>query len=38
MKFKFTLASINYNPVSASKFEIPTSGYRVMTYEETKAK
>jgi GLPGLI family protein len=38
MKFKFTLASINYNPVPASKFEIPTSGYRVMTYEETKAK
>lgn len=38
MKLKFTLASINYNPVPASKFEIPTSGYRVLTYDETKAK
>lgn len=38
MKFKFTLASITYNSVPASKFEIPTSGYRVLTYEETKAK
>ena len=36
MKLKFTLASINYNPVPASKFEIPTSGYRVLTYDETK--
>jgi GLPGLI family protein len=36
MKLKFTLASINYNLVSASKFEIPTSGYRVLTYDETK--
>lgn len=38
MKFKFTLASINFNSVPSSKFEIPTSGYRVMTYEETKQK
>lgn len=38
MKLKFTLASISYNPVSASKFEIPTSGYRVLTYDETKQK
>ena len=36
MKFKFTLASINYAPVPASKFEIPKSGYRVLTYEEAK--
>lgn len=36
MKLKFTLASINYNPVPASKFEIPTSGYRVLSYDETK--
>lgn len=38
MKLKFTLASINYNSVSGSKFEIPKSGYRVLTYDETKQK
>jgi GLPGLI family protein len=32
---KYTLASINLNPVPASKFDIPTSGYREMTYEES---
>ncbi|KAA9041339.1 DUF4412 domain-containing protein [Ginsengibacter hankyongi] len=36
MKFKFTLAKINYSLVPASKFEIPKSGYRVLTYGETK--
>lgn len=36
MKFKFVLASISYDAVPPSKFEIPKSGYRVMTYEETK--
>lgn len=38
MMLKFTLASISYNPVSASKFEIPKSGYRTLTYDETKSK
>lgn len=38
MKFKFTLSKIDYSPVSAAKFEIPKSGYRVLTYEETKVK
>ena len=38
MTLKFTLASINYDPVSSSKFEIPKSGYRVLTYDETKQK
>ncbi|MGH2565528.1 MAG: DUF4412 domain-containing protein [Ginsengibacter sp.] len=38
MKFKFTLAKINYSVVPSSKFEIPKSGYRVLTYEETKNK
>lgn len=38
MTLKFTLASINYNSVSASRFDIPKSGYRVLTYDETKAK
>jgi hypothetical protein len=38
LKLKFTLASISYNPISASEIEIPTSGYRVLTYDETKQK
>lgn len=38
MNFKFTLSKVSYNPVASSKFEIPTSGYRVLTYEETKNK
>jgi GLPGLI family protein len=35
LHIKYTLASINLNPVPASKFDIPTSGYREMTYEES---
>jgi GLPGLI family protein len=38
MKLKFTLSKINYTSVSASLFEVPTSGYRVLTYDETKSK
>jgi GLPGLI family protein len=34
MKFRYTLAKINYDPVPVSLFDFPTSGYRVMTYEE----
>jgi hypothetical protein len=30
------LASINLNPVPASKFDVPTAGYREMSYEESK--
>lgn len=37
MKFKFTLSKISYATVSDSKFEIPKSGYRVLTYQETKS-
>jgi len=33
---KYTLSSINLNPVPASRFDIPKSGYREMTYEESK--
>ena len=33
-KFKYNLAKINYDPVQVSLFDFPTSGYRVMTYEE----
>jgi GLPGLI family protein len=32
---KYSLASINLNPVAASKFDIPTSGYRELTYDES---
>lgn len=38
MMLKFTLASVSYDPVPTSMFDIPKSGYRVMTYEETKSK
>jgi GLPGLI family protein len=34
LTFKYTLSRINYDVVPQSKFEIPRSGYRVMTYEE----
>jgi|SRR5215467_49918 len=37
-QIKYSLASINLNPVPASKFDIPKSGYREMTYEESKKK
>lgn len=33
---KYTLSSINLNPVPASKFDVPKSGYREMTYEESR--
>ena len=35
-KFKYTLSKINFEPISASKFETPKSGYRIMNYAETK--
>jgi GLPGLI family protein len=34
MKFRYTLSKINYDAVPVSLFDFPTSGYRVMTYEE----
>ncbi|MBP6022284.1 hypothetical protein [Ferruginibacter sp.] len=34
MKYKYTLSKINFDPILASKFDFPKSGYRVMTYEE----
>jgi GLPGLI family protein len=33
----YIVNNINFDPIPASKFEIPTSGYRVLTYEETKS-
>lgn len=38
MKFKFTLSKINFDAVSAVLFEQPKSGYRVLTYQESKTK
>jgi hypothetical protein len=35
LKFKYTLSNISYDPVPSSKFEIPKTGYRIMSYEET---
>jgi GLPGLI family protein len=35
LKVTYTVSSINFNPVLQSKMELPTSGYRVMTYEES---
>jgi GLPGLI family protein len=35
LHIKYSLSSINLNPVAESKFDIPTSGYREMTYEES---
>lgn len=36
MMVTYTVSSINFNPVSQTKFELPKSGYRVMTYDESK--
>ncbi len=33
-KYTFTLSKINFDPIVASKFDFPKSGYRIMTYEE----
>ena len=32
----YTVSGISFNPVLQSKFDLPASGYRVMTYEESK--
>ena len=32
----YTVSAVNFNPVPAAKFDLPKSGYRVMTYEESK--
>jgi GLPGLI family protein len=36
MMVTYTVSAINFNPVPAVKFDLPKSGYRVMTYEESK--
>lgn len=34
-KVTYTVSSINFNLVPAVKFDLPKSGYRIMTYEES---
>ena len=34
LSFKYTLSSLTYDAVPASKFEAPKSGFRVMTFDE----
>lgn len=34
LKFTYTLTGISYDPVPETKFDIPKSGFRVMTYDE----
>jgi GLPGLI family protein len=36
VKIKYMITRINLNPVPASKFDIPKSGYREMNYEDSK--
>lgn len=36
LKIKYKAARISLNPVPASKFDVPKSGYREMNYEESK--
>ena len=31
----YTVSTINFNPVPLTKFDLPRSGYRIMTYEES---
>jgi len=36
MMVTYTISNISFNPVPQAKLDIPKSGYRVMTYEESK--
>jgi GLPGLI family protein len=36
MMVTYTVSSINFNPIPQSKFDLPKSGYRVMSYDESK--
>jgi GLPGLI family protein len=36
LSIKYTVSKIDLNPVPASRFDIPKSGYREMTYDESK--
>ncbi|HEU4470352.1 MAG TPA: hypothetical protein VFR58_04655 [Flavisolibacter sp.] len=36
-KVTYTVSKISFSPVQASKFDLPKSGYRIMTYAESKS-
>ncbi|HJU45422.1 MAG TPA: hypothetical protein VJ647_01505 [Chitinophagaceae bacterium] len=36
LNIRYTVSRISLDPIPASKFDIPTSGYREMTYEESR--
>jgi len=36
MMVTYTVSNINFNPIPQAKLDMPKSGYRVMTYEESK--
>lgn len=36
LKVTYTVSKVNFGQVPAAKFELPKSGYRVMTYQESK--
>ena len=36
MKIKYTVSKISTDPIPASKFDIPKTGYREMTYDESR--
>lgn len=36
LKMKYTVSRLDINPVPASRFDIPKSGYREMSYEESR--
>jgi GLPGLI family protein len=38
LKVTYTASKISFAPVPASKFELPKSGFRVVTYQESKGK
>jgi len=37
-KLTYTVSKISFSPVQASKFDLPKSGYRLMTYAESKGR
>jgi GLPGLI family protein len=36
LKVTYTVSKINLSPVPAARFDLPKSGYRVLSYEESK--
>jgi GLPGLI family protein len=38
LTFLYTVSTVNLNPVPASKFDIPKSGYRIMAYDDSQQK